>query len=52
MPACGSAMKTVTEVVEASASVIVDPERLDIVIPDRFQDAARGTEHPLARYTA
>ena len=30
------AMKTVTEVVEASASVMVDPERLDIVIPTDF----------------
>ena len=29
-------MKTVTEVVEASASVMVDPERLDIVIPTDF----------------
>ncbi|MGH6610030.1 MAG: indolepyruvate ferredoxin oxidoreductase family protein, partial [Burkholderiaceae bacterium] len=29
-------MKTVTEIVEASASVIVDPERLNIVIPTDF----------------
>jgi len=30
------AMKTVTEVVEASASVEVDPDRVRIVIPDEF----------------
>ncbi len=30
------AMKTVTEVVEASASVVIDPERVQIVIPEDF----------------
>jgi len=30
------AMKTVTEVVEASASVSIDPDRVQIVIPDDF----------------
>src|SRR4029453_3828535 len=29
-------MQTVTEVVEASASVVVDPERLDIRLPEDF----------------
>jgi len=35
-------MKTVTEVVEASASVIVDPERVDIVLPSDFAMPAGG----------
>ncbi len=30
------AMKTVTEVVEASASVIIDPDRVEIAIPEDF----------------
>jgi indolepyruvate ferredoxin oxidoreductase len=35
-------MKTVTEVVESSASVIVDPERLDIQLPTDFVMPAGG----------
>jgi indolepyruvate ferredoxin oxidoreductase len=35
-------VKTVTEVVEASASVMVDPERVNIVIPSDFQMPAGG----------
>ena len=35
-------VKTVTEVVEASASVIVDPERVNIVLPADFQMPAGG----------
>ncbi|MCU0950368.1 MAG: indolepyruvate ferredoxin oxidoreductase family protein, partial [Burkholderiaceae bacterium] len=35
-------VKTVTEVVEASASVIVDPERVDIVLPTDFAMPAEG----------
>jgi indolepyruvate ferredoxin oxidoreductase len=35
-------MKTVTEVVEASASVIVDPERVDIQIPADFAMPPEG----------
>lgn len=35
-------MKTVTEVVEASASVIVDPERVQITIPQDFALPADG----------
>ncbi|MEB2318812.1 MAG: indolepyruvate ferredoxin oxidoreductase family protein [Pseudomonadota bacterium] len=36
------AMKTVTEVVEASASVEVDPERVHIVLPEDFEMPAGG----------
>ncbi len=36
------AVKTVTEVVEASASVVVDPERVQIVLPDDFVMPADG----------
>jgi indolepyruvate ferredoxin oxidoreductase len=35
-------MKVVTDIVEASASVIVDPERVNIVIPADFQLPAEG----------
>jgi indolepyruvate ferredoxin oxidoreductase len=35
-------MKTVTEVVESSASVVVDPERLDIQLPTDFVMPAGG----------
>src|SRR5512140_263017 len=35
-------MKTVTEVVEASASVVVDPERVDIQLPADFRMPAGG----------
>ena len=35
-------VKTVTEVVEASASVVVDPERVDIVLPQDFAMPAGG----------
>jgi indolepyruvate ferredoxin oxidoreductase len=35
-------VKTVTEVVEASASVVIDPERVDIVLPGDFQMPAGG----------
>ncbi|MCE2969450.1 MAG: indolepyruvate ferredoxin oxidoreductase family protein [Burkholderiales bacterium] len=35
-------MKTVTEVVEASASVVVDPERVNIVLPADFAMPAGG----------
>jgi indolepyruvate ferredoxin oxidoreductase len=35
-------VKTVTEVVEASASVMVDPERVDIVLPQDFAMPAGG----------
>ncbi len=35
-------VKTVTEVVEASASVIVDPQRVDIVLPQDFAMPAGG----------
>ena len=45
-------MKTVTEVVEASASVIVDPERVEIQIAGRLRDASRRPQHPLARRRA
>jgi indolepyruvate ferredoxin oxidoreductase len=36
------AMKCVTEVVEASASVIVDPERVNVVLPADFQMPPAG----------
>ena len=36
------AMKTVTEVVEASASVVVDPERVDIQLPADFRMPPAG----------
>jgi len=36
------AMKTVTEVVEASASVEIDPDRVDIVLPEDFEMPAGG----------
>ena len=36
------AMKTVTEVVEASASVVVDPERVDIELPADFRMPPAG----------
>ncbi|MEZ5650176.1 MAG: indolepyruvate ferredoxin oxidoreductase family protein [Burkholderiaceae bacterium] len=31
------AMKTVTEIVEASSSVVIDPDRVDVRIPDDFE---------------
>ncbi|MEO7009119.1 MAG: indolepyruvate ferredoxin oxidoreductase family protein, partial [Caldimonas sp.] len=37
-----SAMKTIQEVVESSASVYVDPDRVDIVIPQDFHMPAGG----------
>ncbi|CAN5243586.1 indolepyruvate ferredoxin oxidoreductase family protein [soil metagenome] len=35
-------MKTVTDVVESSASVVIDPDRVQIVLPDDFQMPADG----------
>jgi indolepyruvate ferredoxin oxidoreductase len=40
--------KTIAETVESSASVNVNPHQLDIVLPDRFRDARRRPQHPLA----
>ncbi len=34
---CWIALKTIAEIVDSSASVYIDPERLDIVIPDDFE---------------
>ena len=45
-------MKTVTEVVEASASVVVDPQRVDLRDSGRFRDARGRPQHPLARNAA
>jgi indolepyruvate ferredoxin oxidoreductase len=47
-----SGMKTIQEVVESSASVIVDPERVKIIVPQDFRDATRRPAHPLARRAA
>ncbi len=37
-----SGMKTIQEIVESTASVFVDPDRVDIVIPEDFQMPAGG----------
>ena len=37
IPAAGSAFKTVAETVDSSASVAVDPGRVEIVLPDDFE---------------
>jgi len=37
-----SAMKTIQEIVESSASISVDPDRVDIVLPEDFQMPAGG----------
>ena len=47
-----SAMKTIQEIVESSASVSIDPDRVDIVLPEDFRDARRRPAHPLARPAA
>ena len=41
-----------TETVESSASVDVDPQRVEVVLPAGFRDAAGRAEHPLARPAA
>jgi indolepyruvate ferredoxin oxidoreductase len=45
-------MKTIQEVVESSSSVQVDPDRVKIILPEDFADAARRPAHPLARRAA
>src|SRR6478735_5669940 len=37
-----SAMKTIQEIVESSASISIDPDRVDIVLPEDFQMPAGG----------
>jgi indolepyruvate ferredoxin oxidoreductase len=37
-----SGMKTIQEIVESSSSVFVDPDRVDIVLPDDFRMPDRG----------
>ena len=44
-----SGMKTIQEIVESSATAMIDPDRVEIVHPDRLPDAARRPAHPLAR---
>ena len=42
-------MKTIQEIVESSATAMIDPDRVDIVHARRLRDAARRRAHPLAR---
>ena len=49
---CWVAFKAVSDTVETTASVDCDPHRVEIVLPDRFRDAARRPQHPLARSAA
>jgi indolepyruvate ferredoxin oxidoreductase len=44
-----SGMKTIQEIVESSATAMIDPERVQIHIPDGFPDAPGWPAHPLAR---
>ncbi|MGZ5238703.1 MAG: indolepyruvate ferredoxin oxidoreductase family protein [Caldimonas sp.] len=37
-----SAMKTIQDIVESSASVLVDPDRVDIIVPEDFHMPAGG----------
>ncbi len=37
-----SAMKTIQEIVESSASILVDPDRVDIILPEDFRMPAGG----------
>ena len=46
------AMKCVTDVVESSASVDIDPHRTKIVLPTDFAMPDGGLQHPLARSAA
>jgi indolepyruvate ferredoxin oxidoreductase len=41
-------MKCVTDVVESTASVDMDPERVQVVLPEDFE-VPKGAEYPLAR---
>jgi indolepyruvate ferredoxin oxidoreductase len=42
-------MKTIQEIVESSATAVIDPHRVQIVHPDRLRDAPRWRAYPLAR---
>ena len=46
---CWVGFKAISETVESSASIVSDPDRIKIVMPDRFRDAAGRAFHPLAR---
>ena len=45
-------MKTIQEIVESSATVEIDPERVRIALPDDFQMPPGWRAHPLARRAA
>ena len=43
-----SGMKTIQEVVESSSSIHIDPDRVKIILPEDFANAAGRPAHPLA----
>ena len=45
---CWVGFKAISETVESSASIVSDPDRIKIIMPDRFRDAAGRAQHPLA----
>ncbi len=45
---CWVGFKAISETVESSASIVSDPDRIKIIMPDRFRDAAGRPFHPLA----
>jgi len=46
-------MKTIQEIVESASSVFVDPDRVDIVMPEDFQmpQAACTSAGPIRRWS-
>ena len=49
---CWVGFKAISETVESSASIVSDPDRIKIIMPDDFEMPPGGLSHPLARSAA